>query len=351
MGEGDYIFTPLVDPLRAQSGDQPGEWAKGRHLSSSQILANLKLYGRRAGIEEEKLTLMALRRTAVRLRLEAGGSRADGTGRADSTSLEQMQEFLDSREQAKFTKSRLKRLPEMPQEAGEEGEEGGEALAPPVRTGRPFQPGEGMKHGLYAHSQPVEAVMEVLKEEIQGVEEEICGLRRLGRGLLEMQIKARSSKEAGQLAEAYTLTAERLARMIEAEKQLGKKGESDDWAEEFLAGMDRVADEMGDGPVSEGIRAAAFANEPELATGARRVVEEIAATRLVLRNTLRLAEEAEQKGETGEYIHLTDIYSSGCNRLMKLLRMGEAERGRLAAYVMEMIESELNEVRKEMTLE
>ncbi len=82
MGEGDYIFTPLVDPLRAQSGDQPGEWAKGRSLSSSQILANLKLYGRRAGIEEEKLTLRALRRTAIRLRLEAGGSRADGTSRA-----------------------------------------------------------------------------------------------------------------------------------------------------------------------------------------------------------------------------------------------------------------------------
>ncbi len=261
-----------------------------------------------------------------------------------------MQEFLDSREQAKFTKSRLKRLPELPQEAGEEGEEGGEEIAPPVRTGRPFQPGEGMKHGLYAHSQPVEAVMEVLKEEIQGVEEEICGLRRLGRGLLEMQIKARSSKEAGQLAEAYTLTAERLARMIEAEKQLGKKGESDKWVEEFLAGMDRMAEERGEEPFSEGMREAAFANDPELATGARRVVEESATTRLVLRNTLRLAEEAEQKGETGRYIHLTDIYSIGCNRLMKLLRMGEAEQGRLAAYVMGELESVLEEVREGWTL-
>ena len=120
--------------------------------------------------------------------------------------------------------------------------------------------------------------------------------------------------------------------------------------EEFLASLDRAAEESGEVSMSVGMRAAAFANDPELATGARRVVEEIAATRLVLRNTLRLAGEAEQKGETGEYIHLTDIYSSGCNRLMKLLRAGAGEQGRLTAYVMGELERALEEVRQGWTL-
>jgi integrase len=348
--EGDYIFTPLVDPLREQAGEQPGDWAEGRYLTSGQILRNLKLYGRRAGIEEEKLTLMALRRTATRLRLEAGDS------------LEQMQAFLESREGARFTKSRLRRLPELPQEAGGESEE--EAAAPeepaapegpgeppvPLRKPRPFQPGEGLKHGLYAHSQPVEQVMAVLREEIQGVEDEIVGMRRLGRGLLELQGKSRSSKEAAQLAEAYSLTAERLAKTIEAEKRQAKPGEANRWVEDCLAMLDRVAEENGEGPVSEKVRAEALGGEPELAIEARVMVEEIAAMRLVLRSMLRLASEAEQKGEVGEYIHLTDIYSTGCNRLMKLLRAGEGDQGRLEAFLREEMERALREVQKDWRL-
>ena len=177
--------------------------------------------------------------------------------------------------------------------------------AVPIRKARPFQAGEGLKHGLYAHSQPGEAVRAVLGEDIRGIEEEISGLRTLERGLVEMLATATSGKMAAQLAEACTLTAERLARMIEAEKQLGKGRERDHWAEEFLASMDEMFAERGAGPVSEGTREAALASEPELATGARTLVEETAATALVLRNTLRLARQAEQKGETGEYISLT----------------------------------------------
>jgi len=64
----------------------------GRPLSTSELLLNLKLYGKLAGVPEEKLTLMALRRTAMRLRLDEG----------------------------------------------EEGE-----MRVPVRQGKPFRPGEG----------------------------------------------------------------------------------------------------------------------------------------------------------------------------------------------------------------
>jgi site-specific recombinase XerC len=342
MRQGDYTFTPLVDPLQREPIDRPQAWAAGRYLSRFQILLNLKLYGRQVGIEEHNLTLMALRRTATRLRLEAGDS------------LEQMQAFLDSREQPVFTKFRLRLLPQLPQEAGagseQEGEEGEATVQLPRRKARLIQPGEGLKHGFYAHSQPAEQVLSVLSEDIQGVEDEIAGLRTLGRGLLEMQVKAHSSKEMAQLAEAYTLTAERLAKMIEAEKRLAKPGEADRWAEDYLAMLDRVSEEMGKGPISEKVRAEALGGEPALATGARRLVEEIASTRLVLRNMLRLASEAEQKGETGEYIYLTDIYSSGCNRLMRLLRAGEGDQGRLEAFLREGMESALREEQKNWSL-
>jgi hypothetical protein len=263
-----------------------------------------------------------------------------------------MQAFLDSRGKAKSTRKRLRGLPGLPEEAA--GEEPGKQE--PARQGEPtlpyrkgtlFQPGDGRTHGLYAHSQPAEAVRALLKEDIKGVEEQIAGLRWLERGLLERQAKCASSKELALLAETYTLTAERLAKMIEAEKHLAKGGEEDKYVKDCLAMLDGVAAETGSGPVSEYARAAALGNEAELAINARRLVEEIAGSRLVLRDTLWLAREAEQKGETGEYIHLTNIYSIGCYRLMKLLRTGETEQGRLAAYLKELFEKALEEVQED----
>ena len=345
----DYIFTPLVDPLHGQAQEQPGAWAQGRYLSGAQILYNLKLYGSRVGIQPEKLTLVALRYTAIQLRLEAGGSLDD------STSLQELQAFLDSRGKAKSTRKRLRRLPRLPKDAAVDGEPAvrWEPTAPrdpavPMRKCRPpYQPGEMRKHGLYAYSQPVEAVRAVLREDIQGVEEQIAGLRRLCRGLMAMLAKSAHSQEKAQLAQAYTLNAERLAKLIEAEKRLGKGGEQDDLTEQTLATLDAASIEMGNGPVSEAIRAAALGDGAELAIDARQLVEEIAGARLVLRDTLKMALEAEQKDDTADYIRLADIYSIGCNRLMKALRAGGSEQGRLAAFLKDLFEKTLAEVQQE----
>jgi len=129
---------------------------------------------------------------------------------------------------------------------------------------KPFKPGEGMIHGLYAHSQPAEAVAAVLREDITGIEEQIIGMRVLGRGLQERMDRVSSRKEAVRLGQAYTLAA-------------------------------------------------------DLSTPSRRLVEEIAATRYVLRNTFALAMETE---EDEEFVHLVEIYSIACNRLLGLLRWG-----------------------------
>ena len=82
----------------------------------------------------------------------------------------------------------------------------------PFHKGKPFKPGEGVTHGMCARSQPPQAVEAVLRENIQGIEEEIVALRSLGRGLLERQGQARNDQEATRLMETYTLAAFRLGR-------------------------------------------------------------------------------------------------------------------------------------------
>ena len=283
MREESYVFTPLRYPGRAGTGRRAEDWVEDKPLSSDQLLRNLKIYGRRAGIGEEKLTLMALRRTAVRMMLDGEGRNTEGkrhmgegriskheekkidetenpesgdeegfkrqrmkilsqiavkdgeeedfkheekkvnrvdkgkrvekVNRSDreekGRGLEELQEFMESKEEKRFMKYRMKFLPEMPEE--EEGEEGGDErlwneniqskLQLPVREARPFMPGEGITHGMYSHNLPPEEVRAVMEEGIEGIEEEIEGMERLGRGLLECQTKARNPKEESRLAE------------------------------------------------------------------------------------------------------------------------------------------------------
>ena len=54
MGEDEYIFAPLREPGILDAGSRREDWLGERHLSSSTLLANLKLYGRLAGIEATK---------------------------------------------------------------------------------------------------------------------------------------------------------------------------------------------------------------------------------------------------------------------------------------------------------
>ena len=116
MQAGRYVFTRLKEPGREGVGGKAEDWVEEKPLSNDTILRDLKLYGRLAGIEEGKLTLMALRRTAIWMRLEAGES------------LEGMKQFMESREEEKLTRSRLKKLRERLEDAsGEDAGEMGEA--------------------------------------------------------------------------------------------------------------------------------------------------------------------------------------------------------------------------------
>ena len=321
MRDGAYVFAPLAYPGKEDAGKRAEDWREDRHLSSSAALASLKLYGRAAKIPEEKLTLMALRRTAMRLRLEAG------------TSPEEMQVFMDSQEEAKSTKYRLMKLPQLPEDEGnqETTEDGDVEL--PERGAKPFKPGEGVKHGYYMHNQPPEEVAKVLQEDIQGIEEEIVGLRRLERGLLEQAGRTENNLEKRQLWKAYNLMAFRLAEMIKAETGLAQEGEEIQRVKDFL---ERMAKQ---GTWIEELEREAMQGELELRVDSRRLREEIAGKRYVLRQVFKQAIEALKEEETQDAIQLAEIYSSGCLRLVQMLRMEKPYYGQMD----EVIRKNLNE--------
>jgi hypothetical protein len=318
MEAEEFVFAPLGTPGKAEAGSRREDWATERCISSSQALASLKLYGRMAGIEESKLTQMALRRTAMRQRMEAGAS------------TEEMQAFMGSREDKRSAKYRLRQLAVIEEEEGEEELEA--RAGAPDRSAKPFQQGEGLIHGYYAQSQPPAAVAAVAAENIQGIEEQIVGLRRLSRGLLERQSEAVDSEEAARLWEAYSLAAFRLGGLVKAEEGLSKEDKGSQWAEGLLASLDKIALMNGGEPISDEIRADALGNNQELEAASRSMTEELAALRYVLRNTFRLAWDTK---ETRAYIRYIEIYSSGSLRLARLLKMNKASSDTLVAYLKE----------------
>ncbi len=203
-------------------------------------------------------------------------------------------------------------------------------------------------HEPFAHSQLPQAIAAVLAENIQGIEEEIVGLRMLGRNLLERQEQEQDRHEAARLGDAYTRTAYRLAGMIRAEQELAKKSGSSEWAEAVLEAMDRHEVEQGRQPVSQGVRALALGREEDLGANSRRLVEEVAAVRHVLRTTLRLAMDAE---DAREAMCLVDTYGYGCMRLLRLLRMETVDSGKLERYLRELIDGAIQENARIMGLE
>ena len=154
---------------------------------------------------EARLNLEALRNTAIRLQLDAGKN------------IEEMQVFLDSQVEAKQTRFKMKHLPPMPPDRDLGG---GEIVEIPLPNRNPvhFQEGDGLLHGYYRKSQPVECVLAVIAEGVKGVEQELQGLRLLARGLVERQITAQSSSEVAQLADAQTRAAAKLAALIEFDR-------------------------------------------------------------------------------------------------------------------------------------
>lgn len=199
-----------------------------------------------------------------------------------------------------------------------------------------------------SHSQPPHAITALLRENIQGIEKEIVGLRILGRKLLELQTRAANNQEQARLGTAYTRLAIRLADMVKAEQELSKKAKPSDWAEAVLEAMDRHEVEEGRQPVSQAVRAQALGAEEELGANSRRLVEEVAAVRHVLRSTFKAAMDAEGAQDT---LKLAESYANICARLLKLLRTEEMDAGKLERFLRQIIDEALEESARILGLE
>jgi hypothetical protein len=194
-------------------------------------------------------------------------------------------------------------------------------------------------------------VKAILAEDIHGSEEAAAGLHLLGRGLLERQAQTSSASVMARLGDAYTLTASRLGEMLRVERERagGKPGsrEKASQIESILDGLVRFEVSQGRPASREAVlrdlqaQAQAQGGEPHA------LEEEIAGTRLVLRNTLELALQA---GGVDEYIYLVNIYSSGCSRLVRMLHAGQVGEERLINFIRDEILRAIAEVSKDWNL-
>jgi len=217
-----------------------------------------------------------------------------------------------------------------------------------VRKAKPFKPGDHMTHGLYAKSKPPEEVRRIMEEGIEGVEEEIVGLRMLARELLERLEEAGDGRSKVRLLESYTLAARRLGDLIKAEKERKEGKKANPREEELMSKIDRMSIGLYGEPISEQVRKEALESEPELETAGLKIVEEMAGIRYSLRKMFRMAEEAE---DVQELSHLVNLYGESSKRLSGLLKQEKSESGKLERYLKECFDEALQAAVKELGLE
>jgi hypothetical protein len=120
----------------------------------------------------------------------------------------------------------------------------------------------------------------------------------------------------------------------------------------MLASMDQpvidgMQKKMGEPPLSEQVIKEAMEVDPELEVTARLLVEEIATVRYVLRNTYRLALEAQA---TDELVRLVELYGSGCIRLLRMLKAERRGGGQLDRLLHQTIQDVIHAINEELQL-
>ncbi len=112
----------------------------------------------------------------------------------------------------------------------------------------------------------------------------------------------------------------------------------------LLAWLDKITLDQGEPPASEKVRADALGAEPELAIITRRMLEEIAALRYMLRNVLELALGTQA---LPVFIRLVEIYGRGCARLVRMLKREGSDHIRLERYLRQAFDQALDAVLEE----
>ena len=327
MSAEKVVFAPQVQPVTASSGVRAQDWLEYQPISSSALLSSLKLYGRQLGLPTSKLTLIALRRTAIRLRVDQGES------------LQGMQIFMDTREKIKSTKYRLARLPGLPGDDPYSGLVQGTPAPLPLRHTTLLVGDEGTIHGFYARRVDQQAVSAILAENIHGMRQEIACLRTLMRLLLECD------GDQARVMEAYSQATQRLSSLVLAREQ-AHTHQQDITAEEVLSRLDEYEIANGRPLISPGVREDALGCSSPGGEAFGLVTEEIATVRLLLRNVYG---KAYQAVDMGELLHLLNLYGLGSIRLARLLKLVDTDSSaRLERYMQEAIDEAIRQVHQEL---
>ncbi len=325
-----YIFVPLERSRKPETGTRASDWDEYRALESFNLLNGLKLYGQQLGIAAHKLTLQALRDSSIRMKLDSGES------------LEGMKAFLNSRTSLKVLRYRLGCLADLPVSTISAGALLAGQAELPSRKGGHLTGVEGLKHGLCSKVRDLDAVHAIVAENIVGVDDEIVCLRQLMRGLLERE------GNATRLAEVYSLSALRLGVLVSASGHI-LQGQQDPRVAQFLSAIDEAMERIGEPPASQYLRQQALGLTSEAGQSLTLLTEEAATIRLLLRNAFR---RATQEVDTREYVRIVDLYSQGCLRLARLLKIGVGdEYERLRRYWMATIDLAIRELCQEWGLD
>jgi integrase len=319
----DYVFAPLAINSKTWGLREDLVWQANKYLANCELQEWLKIHGQKAGIPEEKLNMYVLRRTALRVHLDGCPGVDDESKLKDDDIVREMGVFMGNKFIPRQIRRQLRNLPQLPPDEEPQGGQTKPQPKPSVHLQRHMEPEEGVKHGLYNRSQPAQAVLAILEENIEGIDEEFIGLRRLERGLVERMEQATKGQELVMLGEAQSMTAWRVGEMIKVEKLMGEIEESSRWVSAWLELVERFNISEGKGKFTEEERASYLASlmgvdAGEMPEGVRHVAEEVAGLRYVLRKMLKLALETE---EVQEHVRLVELYGRGCLRLVKLLRM------------------------------
>jgi hypothetical protein len=325
-----FVFVPQVTPVLEGSGTHAMHWLADQPLSGSTLLRTLKLYARRLGISESRLTFTALRRTAIRLKLDQGES------------LENMQSFLATREKLKSTRFRLARLPKLSASDALDASPPGPQPSLPLRVSRPLTGEEGITHGFFTRQQDQHAVQKIIAEGIHGMQLEITCLRELMRGLLDLDDTHTS------MVESYSQAARRLGILISSAASQAE-GAGETRAGQLLRELDEAAIRLGMPLLSPAVQQADSTISPDQTYASAKLTEEIATLRLMLRNVYR---HAQSRMGTREYSHLVDLYGLGCVRLARLLKLeGNQLSGQIEICLHSALDEAIRQLQQEWQLE
>lgn len=324
-----YIFAVVRNLISGDNYKTLEHWIENRAVGTRQIHVILNRYGEMAGIAPEKLNLATLRHTAIAWRLEAGDSN------------EQLQVFMGGiqKKPVQLLRRMVQRM--MDRQAGKQFEPKEPAFLP-LRKGGYNLPQATIKHGAFAGSQSPEELEAVMAENISGLDLEIGGMRMLERRLVDGLSQTTDKKEMADLMDMATRAGVWLGTMAETERAIQEQGEID---KEFVGWSFKVfqveCERMGEKFDPDEAQAQALQFNPEYEVENRRLMEEIATARLVVRRSLKLGLETKVIKELVQY---TRVFGYTCLRLTRLLEMQGNECSLLAAF----LRSEFDRARAEL---